>query len=53
MIARIIVCIILSIMAIGFLWFIAQIIYLGMQEFFKKHNGKKLLVKSSKKEDCK
>lgn len=40
MLARIIVGVALAVMAGGFLWFMAQVIYLGVREFFRIHKGK-------------
>jgi len=37
MLLRIIVGIALVIFAAGFLWFMAQVIWLGLKEFFKQH----------------
>ena len=40
MLARIIVGIALTVMAAGFLWFMAQVICLGVKEFFRVHRKK-------------
>lgn len=39
MLLRIIVGVALIVMATGFLWFMAQVIYLGVREFFKIHSS--------------
>lgn len=49
MIARIIVSIALIAMAVGFLWFLAQVLYLGTKEFFKVRANKAHLKITSKK----
>lgn len=40
MIARIIVGIALTALTVSFVWFMAQVIYLGVKEFFKQKSKK-------------
>ena len=49
MIARIIVSIALIAMAVGFFWFLVQVLYLGTKEFFKVHRNKSHFKIASKK----
>lgn len=48
MIARILVGIVFATMAIGFIWFFAQVLYLGVREFFKVHGRTKTAKSTSK-----